>query len=38
MVNYVYRPDDLERNHEAYAKRGKIVVAPRFGRVRSRRA
>ena len=34
MVNYVYRPDDLERNHEAYAKRGKIVAAPRFGRVR----
>jgi malonyl-CoA decarboxylase len=33
MVNYVYRPDDLERNHEAYAKRGKIVASPRFGRV-----
>ena len=35
MVNYVYRPDDVERNHEAYAKRGKIVAAPRFGRKRS---
>jgi malonyl-CoA decarboxylase len=34
MVNYVYRPDDVERNHEAYAKRGKIVAAPRFGRRR----
>ena len=34
MVNYVYRPDDLERNHEAYAKRGKIVASPRFGRRR----
>jgi malonyl-CoA decarboxylase len=30
MVNYVYRRADLERNHEAYAKRGKIVAAPRF--------
>ena len=35
MVNYVYRPDDVERNHEAYAKRGKIVAAPRFGRHRA---
>jgi malonyl-CoA decarboxylase len=34
MVNYVYRPEDVERNHEAYAKRGKIVAAPRFGRRR----
>ena len=32
MVNYAYRRADLERNHEAYAKRGKIVAAPRFGR------
>jgi malonyl-CoA decarboxylase len=32
MVNYVYRPNDVERNHEEYAKRGKIVAAPRFGR------
>jgi malonyl-CoA decarboxylase len=31
MVNYVYRPSDVERNHEAYAKRGKVVAAPRFG-------
>jgi malonyl-CoA decarboxylase len=33
MVNYVYRPSDVERNHEAYAKRGKVVAAPRFGQV-----
>jgi malonyl-CoA decarboxylase len=34
MVNYVYRRADLERNHEAYVKRGKVVAAPRFGRAR----
>ena len=34
MVNYVYRRADLERNHEAYVKRGKVVAAPRFGRDR----
>jgi malonyl-CoA decarboxylase len=34
MVNYVYRRADLERNHEAYVKRGKVVAAPRFGRPR----
>ncbi|HEY6506393.1 MAG TPA: malonyl-CoA decarboxylase [Vicinamibacterales bacterium] len=32
MVNYVYRVADLERNHEAYAKHGKVVASPRFGR------
>ena len=32
MVNYVYRRADVERNHEAYAKQGKVVAAPRFGR------
>jgi malonyl-CoA decarboxylase len=36
MVNYVYRRADLERNHEAYVKRGKVVAAPRFGRPRAR--
>jgi malonyl-CoA decarboxylase len=36
MVNYVYRRADLERNHEAYVKRGKVVAAPRFGRPRGR--
>jgi malonyl-CoA decarboxylase len=37
MVNYVYRRADLERNHEAYAKRGKIVAAPRFATSRPER-
>jgi malonyl-CoA decarboxylase len=32
MVNYVYRRADVERNHEAYAKHGKIVASPRFAR------
>jgi malonyl-CoA decarboxylase len=32
MVNYVYRRGDVESNHEAYAKHGKVVAAPRFGR------
>ena len=32
MVNYDYRRADVERNHEAYAKQGKVVAAPRFGR------
>ena len=32
MVNYVYRRADLERNHEAYVKRGKVVASPRFAR------
>jgi malonyl-CoA decarboxylase len=32
MVNYTYRRADLERNHEASVKRGKIVASPRFGR------
>ena len=27
MVNYVYRPDDLERNHEAYARTYQVVVS-----------
>ena len=37
MVNYVYRRSDVERNHEAYAKHGKVIVAPRFGRTAVRR-
>lgn len=28
MVNYLYRPDDIERNHEAFATQGEIVAAP----------
>jgi len=31
MVNYVYRLDDLERNHEAYARERRIIAARRFG-------
>jgi len=31
MVNYVYRLDDVERNHEAYARENRIVAARRFG-------
>jgi len=30
MVNYVYRLEDLERNHEAYAKDRRIVASRRF--------
>jgi len=30
MVNYVYRLDEVERNHEGYAKDGRIVAARRF--------
>ncbi len=29
MVNYAYRPAQIERNHEAYIKQGRIVVSPR---------
>src|SRR6266705_878911 len=31
MVNYVYRLDDLERNHEAYARERRIIASRRFG-------
>ena len=27
MVNYVYRPVDLERNHEAYARTYQVVAS-----------
>jgi len=30
MVNYVYRLDDVERNHEVYARDRHIVAARRF--------
>jgi malonyl-CoA decarboxylase len=30
MVNYVYRLDDVERNHEAYARDRHIVATRRF--------
>ncbi|WP_374833091.1 malonyl-CoA decarboxylase [Paenochrobactrum pullorum] len=28
MVNYLYKLDDIERNHEAYAERGEVIAAP----------
>ena len=30
MVNYAYRPAQIERNHEAYIKQGRIVVSARI--------
>ena len=30
MVNYVYHLDELERNHEAYARDGRVVAGRRF--------
>ncbi|HET7200912.1 MAG TPA: malonyl-CoA decarboxylase [Burkholderiales bacterium] len=30
MVNYVYRLEDVERNHEAYARDRRVVAARRF--------
>jgi malonyl-CoA decarboxylase len=28
MVNYLYRPEDIEKNHEAYANHGEIAASP----------
>lgn len=30
MVNYVYRLEDVERNHEVYARERQVVAARRF--------
>jgi hypothetical protein len=27
MANYVYRPEDLERNHEAYASEYRVIAS-----------
>jgi malonyl-CoA decarboxylase len=27
MVNYLYRLDDIEKNHEAYANDGEVVAS-----------
>jgi malonyl-CoA decarboxylase len=27
MVNYLYRPDDIEKNHEAYANRDEVAAS-----------
>jgi malonyl-CoA decarboxylase len=37
MVNYVYRADELERNHEAYARHGIVVASPRVTRTLARK-
>ena len=31
MINYLYRSEDIERNHESYASDGKIAVSSGFG-------
>jgi malonyl-CoA decarboxylase len=33
MVNYLYKLDDIETNHEAFAGRAEVVAAPRIGRL-----
>ena len=39
MVNYLYDPDEIEKNHEAYAERRDVVASnavKRLARVRAR--
>jgi malonyl-CoA decarboxylase len=38
MVNYVYSAADVERNHEAYARRGVVIASPSLVRATGRRA
>lgn len=33
MVNYLYKLDDIEKNHEAFASRGEVVAAPAIRRL-----
>jgi malonyl-CoA decarboxylase len=33
MVNYLYKLDDIETNHEAFASRGEVVAAPAIRRL-----
>jgi malonyl-CoA decarboxylase len=33
MVNYVYRASDVERHHEAYARRGTVTASRSFARM-----
>ncbi len=33
MVNYLYDPRQIERNHEAYANDGEVVVSPAVRRL-----
>jgi malonyl-CoA decarboxylase len=28
MVNYVYEPSEIEANHEAYFRDGKLAISP----------
>ncbi len=30
MINYLYKLDDIERNHEAYAERGEVVASAKI--------
>ncbi|MFN0264494.1 malonyl-CoA decarboxylase [Tepidamorphus sp. 3E244] len=38
MVNYRYEPDEIEVNHEAFVKEGRIVAAPRVHRLQRGRS
>jgi malonyl-CoA decarboxylase len=33
MVNYLYKLDDIEANHEAFSERGEVVAAPAVKRL-----
>lgn len=33
MVNYLYKPDDIEDNHEAYAREGRVVMSDAMKRL-----
>jgi malonyl-CoA decarboxylase len=33
MANYLYRPDDLERNHEAYAREYRVIASRTIERI-----
>lgn len=33
MANYVYRPEDLERNHEAYARKAPVIASREIHRL-----
>ena len=33
MVNYAYRPGEIERNHEAFANAGTIACSPAVTRL-----
>jgi malonyl-CoA decarboxylase len=33
MVNYLYKLDDIEQNHEAYAREGRVAVSDQVKRL-----